>query len=78
MTHTPSTSLTCFEKGVYCMGIQIFNMLPFHVKDLHKIKGQFKNTLKDYLFTLTLYYVEEYFNVDDVWFILVSSICNTV
>ena len=55
------------------MGMKIFNMLPSHIKDLHKIRGQFKNILLD-LLTHTFYSVEEYFNVYDfyLYYIILS------
>ena len=54
-------------KRVYING----DMLPSHIKDLNESRGQFKNTLKDYLSTHTFYSVEKYFNVHDVCFMLV-------
>jgi hypothetical protein len=30
--HQPSPNLTIYQKGVYCMGIKIYNNLPPHIK----------------------------------------------
>jgi len=30
--HQPSVNMTKYQKGVYCLGVKVFNMLPFYIK----------------------------------------------
>jgi len=30
--HQPSMNLTKYQKGIYCLGVKVFNMLPFYIK----------------------------------------------
>jgi hypothetical protein len=32
--HNPVSNLTKFQNGMYCSGINIFNNLPHHIKDI--------------------------------------------
>jgi hypothetical protein len=45
--HYPSAVLTLYYKGVYFMGINIFNKLPSHLKELVKSPKIFKRALKN-------------------------------
>jgi hypothetical protein len=59
----PSSNLSLYEKGVYSVGIKVFNSLPQRVKILSGNHKQFKSPLKNYLYAHFFYSVEEYFNV---------------
>jgi len=30
--HHPSVNVTKYQKGVYCVGVKVLNMLPSHIK----------------------------------------------
>jgi hypothetical protein len=51
--HYPSPVLTLYQKGVYFLGIKIFNELSSHLKELVDYPKIFKRALKDtYFFIL--------------------------
>jgi hypothetical protein len=60
--HPPIANLTRFQKGVYRLGIKIFNNLPHNTKDLASEIKLFQNALKRFLLTNSFYNSEEYFN----------------
>jgi hypothetical protein len=33
LTKKSLPNLTVYQKGVYCMGIRVYNILPFHIKE---------------------------------------------
>ena len=41
----PQANLTIYQKGAYCLGIEIFNNLPLEIKN---VAGKFKKTLKNF------------------------------
>jgi hypothetical protein len=45
----PNASLSCCQKSAFCVGIKIFNNLPFSFTSLRKEKAQFKVTLRRHL-----------------------------
>jgi len=51
-----------YQKGVYYLGIGIYNHLPTANKDLSGDKNKFKLALKRYLLRNSFYSLEEYFN----------------
>jgi hypothetical protein len=58
--HPPLLRLSKHQKGVYCMGIKLFNSLSSRVKDLNNNKTQFKKELKKILLRGSFYTVDEY------------------
>jgi hypothetical protein len=44
----PSVNVTKYQKGVYCIGVKMFNMLPFYIKseadNPKNLKQCYKNT----------------------------------
>jgi len=46
--HQPSANATKYHKGVRCIGVKLFNMLPFYIKaesdNPKKFKAFYKNT----------------------------------
>jgi hypothetical protein len=47
--HLPQVSLAMYQKGVYYLGIKIFNNLPKAIKDISSKPKRFKTALKPYL-----------------------------
>jgi len=60
--HKSVSSLTLYQKGVYNMSIRIFNKLPEHVTNLAGNKKMFISTLRQYLVSKSLYFLEEFLN----------------
>jgi len=60
--HLPSTRMTKCQKGVYYMGVKIYNKLPFKIRSLSSNKKQFHKTLKKFLLLGSFYTVEEFYN----------------
>ena len=46
--HQSSFNLSLYQKGVYSVGIKIFNSLPQGIKNLGDKYEQFKSALKNY------------------------------
>jgi hypothetical protein len=59
--YQPLSNLTVYQKGVYCMGIRVYNNLPFHIKEESYNFSKFKRCLKHFLHTHYFYSIEEYF-----------------
>jgi hypothetical protein len=60
--HYPTCNLTVFQKGVYYLGIKVFNSLPSSIRNLaHDVK-HFKIVLKRFLLLNSFYSLEEYFD----------------
>jgi hypothetical protein len=57
----PITNLTVCQRGVYYMGIKIFNNLPPYIKDISNNVKKFENCLKQFLHIRSFYSLEEYF-----------------
>jgi len=51
--HRPDANLSCFQKSIFCAGINIFNSLPPSVIVLKNDKATFKTVLRTYLYTHT-------------------------
>jgi hypothetical protein len=60
--YVPTANLTMYQKGVYYLGIKIYNHLPTAIKELSGDKNKFKLVLKRYLLHNSFYSLEEYFN----------------
>jgi hypothetical protein len=59
--YQPLPNLTVYQKGVYCMGIRVYNNLLFHIKEDSYNLSKFKRCLKYNLQTHYFYSIEEYF-----------------
>ena len=47
--HQPSVNVTKYQKGVHCIGIKMFNMLPFYIKVESDNSKKYKALLQKYL-----------------------------
>jgi len=47
--HQPSVNATKYQKGVHCIGVKVFNMLPFYIKAEVDNRKKFKAVLEKYL-----------------------------
>jgi hypothetical protein len=59
--HQPSSNFTVYQKGVYCMGIKVYNNLPSYIKDESYNPRKFKTYLLHFLHAHYFYSIEEYF-----------------
>jgi hypothetical protein len=57
----PTTHLSLYQKGSYCMSIKLFNSLPLNLKQLYKEVKWFKLKLKEFLNCHSCYTLDEYF-----------------
>ena len=44
--HQPSVNVTKYQKEVHCIGVKVFNMLPFYIKAESNNPIKFKTLLK--------------------------------
>jgi hypothetical protein len=51
---------TVYQKGVYSMGIKVYDNLPLYIKEESRNPGKFKTHLLQFLHT-HYFYIEEYF-----------------
>ena len=56
----PSVNTTKYQKGVHCMGLKVYNMLPFYMKESDNPK-KFKALLRKYLCENSFYSLDAYF-----------------
>jgi hypothetical protein len=49
--HLPQENLAIYQKGVYCLGIKIYNSLPSNIKNVSNNPKKFKTVLKTFLYT---------------------------
>ena len=59
--YQPIANFTVYQKGVYYMGIKIYNNLPSYIKEESLNPKKFKICLKRFLYLHHFYSVEEYF-----------------
>jgi hypothetical protein len=62
--HLPSSSTSCFKKGVFYSGIRIFNSLPDNIRSLRYDRVQFRKELRKYLMTHSFYSLTEFFELN--------------
>jgi hypothetical protein len=60
--YLPQANLTVYQKGVYYMGIKMFNKLPIEIKSTYSNFKMFKVVLRQFLATNSFYTVDEYLN----------------
>ena len=61
--HQPSVNVTKYQKGVYCLGVKVFNMLPLYIKTEFDNPKKFKVALQKFLHDNSFYSLEEYFEL---------------
>jgi len=61
--HQPSKNVTKYQKGVYCLGVMVFNMLPPYIKTESDNPWKFKVVLQKFLLDNSFYSLEEYFEL---------------
>jgi len=59
----PSVNATKYQKGVQCIGVKVFNMLPFYIKAEVDNPKKFKAVLQKYLGENSFYSLHEYFEL---------------
>jgi hypothetical protein len=62
--HLPQANLAIYQKGVYYLGIKIYNSLLSDIKIFSNNQKKFKTVLKTFLYTNYFYSLDEYFNVN--------------
>ena len=60
--HKTISILILYQKGVYYMSIRIFNKLPDCIARLVENKRSFISTLRQYLTSKSIYFLEEFFD----------------
>jgi hypothetical protein len=60
--HQPSTNLTQYQTGVFCMGVKIYNILPAYIKMRPIISKNFKSVLKRFLYKNSFYSLDEFYS----------------
>jgi hypothetical protein len=58
--HRSIANLSCFQKGVSCAGIKVFNSLPSSILNLRNDKLRFKVALQRYLMDHSFYSLAEF------------------
>ena len=69
--HQPSVTLTKYPKGVYCLGVKMFNMLPSYIKTESDNPKKFKLILQKFLHENSFYSLDEYLKLQKVKFIYI-------
>jgi hypothetical protein len=60
--HHPSANLTKYQKGVYYLGVAVFNKLPTFIEEEFDNTKKFKKILQKYLNEKSFYLLQEYFD----------------
>jgi len=61
--HQPSVKLTEYQKGVFYLGVKVFNMLPSYIKIESVYPKIFKLILQKCLYENSFYTLDEYFEL---------------
>ena len=61
--HQPSVNLTKYQKGVYCLGGKVFNMLPSYIEMESDSPKKFKLFLQKFFNENSFYSLDEYFEL---------------
>jgi hypothetical protein len=64
--YQPVSNLTIYQRGVYNVGIKIFNNLSPYIKNISKNIRKFEICLKQFLHTHSIYTIEEYFQYKSI------------
>ena len=62
--HFPTTNLKLVQRGVFYLGVKIFNHLPPSIKDYFREPKCFKIKLRKFLLEHSLYSLDEYFKIN--------------
>jgi hypothetical protein len=60
--YVTATNLTICQKGIYYIGQTIFNNLPSDVKDKIDNEREYKRLIRNVLYCINFYSLEEYFD----------------
>jgi len=55
--------VTKYHKGVYYLGVKVFNMLPSYIKTVFDNPKKFKVVLQKFLYENSFYSLDEYFEL---------------
>jgi hypothetical protein len=69
--HKPFVNLTKYQKGVYYLGVKVFNMLPSYIKIEYDNSKKFKFVLQEFLYANSFYFLDEYFEYKKVKYIYI-------
>jgi hypothetical protein len=58
-----STNFAMYQKGIYCIGIKVYNNLPPYIKEESHNPRKFKTCLLHFLHTYYFYSIEECFQL---------------
>ena len=61
--HQPSVNMTGYHKGVYYLGVKMFNMLPSYIKTQSDNCKKFKVVLQKFSYENSFYSLAEYFEL---------------
>jgi hypothetical protein len=61
--HQPSVNVTGYQKGVYYLGVKVFNILPSYIKTEFDNPKKFKVILQKFLCENSFYSLDEYFEL---------------
>ena len=64
-------NLTKYQKGVRCLGVKVFNILPSYIKVESDNPKKFKLILQKCLYENSFYSLDEYFEQEKVKFIYI-------
>jgi hypothetical protein len=59
----PSVNMAEYQKGVYCFGVKVFNVLPSYIKTEFENPKEFKVVLQKFLNENSFYSLDEYFEL---------------
>ena len=62
--HFPSTNLKLVQRGVFCLGVKIFNHLPTSIKRYFREPTSFKIKLRNFLLEHSFYSLDECFEIN--------------
>jgi hypothetical protein len=60
--HYPSANLKKFQTAVHYMSVEIYNSLPFYIKNEISNTNKFESLLKTFLLENSFYSLEEFYN----------------
>jgi len=61
--YQPSANVTKYQKGVYYLGVKVFNAFPIYIKTDFDNPKEFKVVLKIFLCENSFYSLDEYFEL---------------
>jgi len=61
--HHPSVNVAKYQKGVYYLGVKVFNMLPSYIKTEFDSPKKFRVVLQKLLHENAFYSLDEYFEL---------------